>query len=396
MVMHERSEAKNTSVSLPAQEPTPPKALSETEIKEIQAQAAKMVVDVGGGVTGSVALQRMDDISAVGTQAQREAAGQFDLLKARMSTFLNEGGAGRDIAEGLRDLRLTLDQINPQAITQASLPQRVVAALPLIGGRFNPISRAMRKVAIKYEPVSRQVTMIETRLREGRALLARDNVELRQLYEGVESHHLPIQQSAYLGELLMGHLSKLLDETEDPVTRDRLENALHNVVTRVQDLRSMEEVHLQYFASIEMTRNNNDGLGQSVERTLSMATNMVTVGLAIQAALIRQRKVMEASARTREFLGALLVSNAASIKRHTREIGDLQNQPVIAMDKLTQAHDDLVEAITTASQLRLEGIQAAQGNIVKLGALTAKLEQKLSGMTQIAADTPQVLPEPGE
>ena len=50
----------------------------------------------------------------------------------------------------------------------------------------------------------------------------------------------------------------------------------------------MQEVHLQYFVSIELTRQNNNRLGQAVDRTLTLATNVVTIGLAIQAALVRQ------------------------------------------------------------------------------------------------------------
>ena len=38
----------------------------------------------------------------------------------------------------------------------------------------------------------------------------------------------------------------------------------------------MQEVHLQYFVSIELTRQNNNRLGQAVDRTLTLATNVVT------------------------------------------------------------------------------------------------------------------------
>ena len=38
----------------------------------------------------------------------------------------------------------------------------------------------------------------------------------------------------------------------------------------------MQEVHVQYFVSIELTRQNNNRLGQAVDRTLTLATNVVT------------------------------------------------------------------------------------------------------------------------
>ena len=83
----------------------------------------------------------------------------------------------------------------------------------------------------------------------------------------------------------------------------------------MQNLRVTDEVYGQFVVGIEMTRRNNTRLGQAIEQTLTVATNVVTVGLAIQSALIRERQVMEANARTREFIGELILANASSIKK---------------------------------------------------------------------------------
>jgi uncharacterized protein YaaN involved in tellurite resistance len=217
-------------------------------------------------------------------------------------------------------------------------------------------------------------------------MLVRDNVELRKLYEQVEAQQPAIQRSAYLGELLMQHLTELIEHTPDAVRREKIRGALHDVTMRVQDMRTMEEVHVQYFVSIEMSRQNNNRLGQAVERTLTLSTNVITVGLAIQSALIRQRSVMEATKRTREFLGTLVAANAAAIKTHTQEIGDLYINPVIAMDKITQAHNDLVEALDIADRLRQEGINVARDNITKLTELSTSLMERASGLLPEAKD----------
>ncbi len=134
----------------------------------------------------------------------------------------------------------------------------------------------------------------------------------------------------------MQRLNEMLESTDDALRRERVRNVLYDVSIRVQDLRTMEQVYIQFFVSIEMTRQNNTRLGQSVERTLSLAVNVVTVGLAIQAALARQKRVLEATQRTQEFLGDLIAANAATIKKHTTEIGDVYNNPVIAIEKITQ------------------------------------------------------------
>jgi uncharacterized protein YaaN involved in tellurite resistance len=151
----------------------------------------------------------------------------------------------------------------------------------------------------------------------------------------------------------------------------------------------MEAVHTQFFVSIEMTRQNNNRLGQSVERTLALGSNVVMVGLAIQSALIRQKRVLEATQRTREFLGNLIVANAASIRQHTQEIGDVYNNPVIAIDKITQAHNDLMEAMDMADRLKQEGIDGARENIAKLSKLSADLQERSQGLRDQGGATPQ-------
>ena len=251
------SEADERAAVTP-NEPTAPKGMSDDEAQRVQSQAIQLVTQLGDA-TGGEELELLDNAANVGVQVQRSAAGQLDLLKTRMGTFLNEDGPSKDIAEGLRDLRLSLNEINAHELTQPGVRSRVFGGIPFLGARYNSVTRALNKIALRYEPASLQVAVIETKLRDGRALLVRDNVELRKLYEDVEAQQLPIQRSAYLGELLMAHLSRLLEQIEEPVKRERLQSALHDVAMRVQDLRTMEEVHVQYLVSIEMSGRTTDG-----------------------------------------------------------------------------------------------------------------------------------------
>jgi len=180
----------------------------------------------------------------------------------------------------------------------------------------------------------------------------------------------------------MERLSQLIERGDDTLKVERLRNVLHDVSMRVQDLRTMEVVHTQFLVSIEMSRQNNTRLAQSVERTLTLAINVVTVGLAIQTALARQKRVLEATQRTREFLGNVITANAATIRQHTEAIGDVYNNPVIGIDKITQAHNDLMEAMDITDRLKQEGIDSARENIAKLGQLSAELHQRASGLVE--------------
>jgi uncharacterized protein YaaN involved in tellurite resistance len=238
----------------------------------------------------------------------------------------------------------------------------------------------LKKISIKYETVSKQVRIVESSLQDGRMLLTRDNIELRMLYEQVETQQLVILKNGYLGELLMQQLEEALERSDDSAKAARIREALSDVLRRVQDLKLMAEVHIHLFVSIEMTRQNNTRLGQSVDRTLTLATNTVTIGLALQTALARQKRVLEAVQRTREFIGDLLAANAASIRQHPAEIGDIYNSPVVAIEKLTQAHNDLIETINLVEQLKTEGLDAARQNIATLNQMSGKLRERFEGL----------------
>ena len=366
-------------------EPIAPQGISEREVMTLKIRAKELVNDMGTA-TGSKELEMTDNISNLGTQAQRAAGTELDLLRARVGDMLTQEGPSAQISEDLIDLRGALNQINPHEIRQVGFMSRLLSKLPFVG---NPALKALERIAIRYEPVSKQVSIIETQLREGRTMLARNNVELRMLYEQVEAQQLPIQKNSYMGELVMDQLDELLKRTEDTLKLERVRNALHDVSMRVQDLRTMEAVHTQFFVSIEMTRQNNNRLGQSVERTLALGSNVVMVGLAIQSALTRQKRVLEATQRTQEFLGNVIVANAASIRQHTQEIGDVYNNPVIAIDKITQAHNDLMEAMDMADRLKQEGIDGARENIAKLSQLSADLQERSRGLREQRGAEPQ-------
>jgi uncharacterized protein YaaN involved in tellurite resistance len=370
-------------------EPRPPAGLGPDQVAAIQQQASSIATSLEQS-SGSKAMELLDAMSSLGVQAQRQSGSELALLRTRVGDMLAQKGTGSDIARDLVNLRVALLQIDPNRLSQPGWLQRLFGFIPFIG-RSTPALKVLERISARYGTAASQVQVIETRLAEGRMLLARDNIELRQLYQRVEGQQVPIERNIYLGELLMRELTRLLACTEDSLKRERLQNALHDVAMRVQDLRTMQAAHAQFFASIEMTRQNNSRLAQSVERTVSMATNVVTIGLAIQTALARQQRVVEATQRTQEFLGNLLVENAAAIKQHAAEIGDIYNRPVIALDKITQAHRDLIEAIATVDRLKEEGIQTARQNIAQLARMSDEMQGKLAALRTGSTEEPSTL-----
>jgi uncharacterized protein YaaN involved in tellurite resistance len=352
------------------------------EADALKQRAAEIVRELDDA-SGSKELALADGIAAVGRQSQRRAGAELDFLRTRVGEMLNERGAAGQVTKDLVELRLALGKIAPDAARRGA--GSFLRAMPFSRG----IIGRLEGIAVRYESVARQVMVIERRLIEGGALLRRDNVELRKLYEDVEAQQLPIERNAFLGEALMSEINGLIARQTDPMKHERLQTLLFDVSMRVQDLRTMQEVHTQFFVSIEMTRVNNSRLGQAVDRTLSLTTSTLMVGLAIQAALSRQKRVLEATNRTRQFLGDLITANATTIKQHVNDIGDVYRNPVVAIEKLAQAHSDLIEAMNAAGRLQAEGIEIAKSNIEKLRQLTSELAHRSTAI--VKGDEPPAL-----
>ena len=48
--------------------------------------------------TGAQQLAVLDEVTTVGLESQRNAGRQLELVKTRLATFLDEGGASKDVA----------------------------------------------------------------------------------------------------------------------------------------------------------------------------------------------------------------------------------------------------------------------------------------------------------
>jgi uncharacterized protein YaaN involved in tellurite resistance len=360
-------------------EPTPPRRITEDEKRGLQERSLAIAAQLEKATAGEQ-LQLADSVSNLGLKAQRSAGRDLNLLRGRVGETLRNEGAGKQIAQDLVRLRDALNEINPNSFQKGPFG-RVIGALPFVGNRA---LRALETIRIRYEPVSRQVEVIEESLHNGETMLKQDNAELAVLYKDVDGQQAVIQRNAYFGELMMQSLNSLMDRTEEPQAKDRIRNVLYDVSIRVQDLRTMEAVHEQFFVSIEMTRQNNNRLAQSVERTLALAMNVVLVGLAIQIALARQKDVLEAVTGTQEFIGNLIVANAAAVRKQTEEIGDIYKRPVVALDKIQQAQNDLLAAMDTVDRLKAEAIEAASENITKLSQMSEEMWQRSHGLRDLA------------
>lgn len=373
------------TITAPAQAmalvPQAPAALPPEAVSDIQSKALTISNEFE---TKSQDREFMNGLMNLGSEAQQNASRKLELLKGKVGTLLNDlDGEGAKIPKDLVDLRMMLDKINPHKIEKKGFFSKLLGKVPGVGDR-------LKEIAVRYESVQTQIDIIVNNIRDGRDTLIRDNISLEQLYDDVKFQQVAVQKNAYLGELLIAELEKRVAATTDPTLKQKLEMALHAIAMRVQDLRTMEQVNMQFFVSIDLTTNNNHLLAQAVDRTLTVTTNVITVGLAIAAALANQKRTMEATKATQEYAGNILASNAAAIRQQTTEIAQMYNSPVLALEKVQKSYDDLMAAMDEVEKVKRQGIETAKKGMAQLSDMSQSLAQKAGLTSGAPADVPKI------
>ena len=139
-----------------------PEGISEEEsqaLKNRAQDAVRQLEDASGGKE----LELVTSIGSVGAQVQRNVARELELLRPRVGDVLTREGPAGEVSKDLVELRVALDQINPHQVARQGLLRRVFGMLPVVS-RSLPAIKVVEKIALRYEPVGEQVTVIETRL----------------------------------------------------------------------------------------------------------------------------------------------------------------------------------------------------------------------------------------
>ena len=112
-------------------EPEAPQGMSEEERIALRRRAEELVGELSGA-DGSEEMELIDSVTNVGIQAQRIGGSELDLLRVRVGEMLSQGGAGSDITSGLVDLRLALNEINPDELGKPGPLRKVGYVVPFI------------------------------------------------------------------------------------------------------------------------------------------------------------------------------------------------------------------------------------------------------------------------
>ncbi len=315
----------------------------------------------------------MRAVDAIGAKSQKKMLAANDLMANSVNSLLKGLDGKSPTGEKLLELRSAMDELNPHSLHNAWY--------------FSWMPKGMKRKAVsrfvhKYQPMQTHVSGILNGLRAGKDELLETSIELEHQYNEIQSAQREIQSEVYVGELFITEVETLEAATaaDDIQEKQKLSSVKNKAARRIRDLRTMEQAAVQFFISIDQTVATNELLSEQIDSALTVGPMVMTNALRIQAALARQNSVKEAVQGFQQGLGDMMAQNAAAVNQAAQEVGDLYNNPVIAIEKMEEGFDQLMKAVQTANETMANSTLKARETSARLADMTAELSPVAQGL----------------
>jgi uncharacterized protein YaaN involved in tellurite resistance len=214
-------------------------------------------------------------------------------------------------------------------------------------------------------------------LKDDNNILAMDKKSLRETLDGL-AHAIKVGQ--VLDQKFEAKLREINQQEQPDEYRFLQEEVLFPLRQRIIDLQTALNVNQQGVITYDMLMRNNDELIKGVERSVTITTVALSVGVTAQFALNKQRMVLEAVKGTKEVTEKILMGNAETLRTQGIEIQKAATEPTIAVEVLSSAFTKLNEAIEDLSNFRINALAGMKESIGKLEDLTNKGRETIERM----------------
>ncbi|MFW2372571.1 MAG: toxic anion resistance protein [Gammaproteobacteria bacterium] len=355
-----------------------PKWANDNDIGGMKERSLALVGEVKEK-SGPAMMRAIDDIGA-GSQKKMMMAN--DLMSNSVNSLLKGLDGKSPTGAKLLELRSAMDDLNPHSLGNAWW--------------FSWMPKGIKRKAIsrfihKYEPMQKHVNGILSGLRAGKDDLLETSIELEHQYTEIEGAQKEIQSEIYIGELFIDELEKLEAgvDASDVQEQQKLASGKNKAARRIRDLRTMEHAAVQFFISIDQTVATNELLSEQIDSALTVGPMVMTNALRIQAALAKQDTVRKAVQGFQEGLGEMMAQNAAAVNKAAQDVGDMYNNPVIALEKMEQGFDQLMQAVQTANETMATSTLKARETSARLADMTAELSPVAEGLRDARNESQQ-------
>ncbi len=315
--------------------------------------------------------QKKRCINDLGMKHQARLSSHNEILDQSMQ-MLAKTQDGGTVAKDLLLLRNEVEALNPHQYNLTAPTSAAAKLFRTVLGKKNPISRYLEryeKGSIVLKDITRSLIAGKEGLNDDNNILGMDKKSLRETLDGL-AHAIKVGQ--VLDQKFEAKLREMNQQEQPEEYRFLQEEVLFPLRQRIIDLQTALNVNQQGVITYDLLIRNNDELIKGVERSVTITTVALSVGITAQFALNKQRMVLEAVKGTKEITEKILIGNAETLKTQGVEIQKGAAEPTIAVEVLASAFTKLNEAVDDLSTFRINALAGMKESIGKLEDLTKK------------------------
>lgn len=349
-------------------------SLTDNQKKVLKEQARKSVEELIK-VDSDVFTDEADIIANIGLRDQMIVSNNVQLMQENLGDiFYNKDKTSviENMSKDISQLQTVLAKIHPKYMGREARYQ-FIQKLPFFGGI---IVNMFKEASAKGMSLKSFVDDLSDTLKRGELTLRQDYAQLKVIKEDLKKDQAIVESNAYSAEVIIDELNAKIKSTEDAIVKNNLNKMLARVSSRLQNIRTTENVIQQFITSIISHKENYDGLLDASREVQSNGLMIVNNSMIIQTALVHAKNVKDLLVGIGEFEGKMLLSNATAINRMTDDVGEMRKNPFIPIKYVESSVLQLNDATVKANKMIVEIIESSKGNSAKLKAWTEDLKIK--------------------
>ena len=355
---------------------SPPAGIPAAEIKVAEEAAQAVIAKIKDDPEDRTAARQAAN---TGEETQAKANQDFRLLRASLGKVMDrmkQGGGSRSIPEGLKELRLVMDQINPYPAIQQLKKAKTAGFLSRLLRKTPGIGKILSDIAMRYESVQTQIDAIIQSLESGSDKLLENTLEIESRYKSLKEHQQEIKLAAYQLQVVVKKLGEAKSREQDEEKKQAFAKTITRIMRRLQNLMVTENAFAQFFVTMNTTMDNHETLRESIRATVDLVRPVLENGLALKIAQQDEKAIAQALESTQDYLGNLLVSVADEAMNDSAQVAKVVNQPLARFQDLVKAYKILTSRLDEATQIENKMLASAQQNMAELEMMTSELEKR--------------------
>ena len=292
-----------------------------------------------------------------------------ELLSTRIDKIDSiEDTGSSDIAEALLNLNDEVKEINPNTVDFEA--GKWLSFLPFIG---KPIDRYLSK----FKSAKGVIGEIITNLERGEDLLRNDIAVLESDKKRYRRSAIKLQRKA----MIMEQVAKAIEDNIANFTPDEKEFYENNLLLYIQKrIRSIYEILVvtqQGFLSSDIIINTNWELVDNVGNIKTVTKRALEIGVSMLVALANQKRVLDASNRTKDLANDLVLGNARRMNTQVVDVYKQSNTSTLTIETLKESFDNINQAMDKINTFKAESLSKIKGEVSQMKEVTTKLEEKM-------------------